>query len=683
MGIYNDIKQVKRLTNGSLGAIIENSNNNFVKLSSAFKTFLENLSYDEDNNDVTFHAITSELISLTDSLTMNQNGVVTLLIDSQGRLTGKSVLVEVSQSKRHRFTEFPDRPDAGVLGEVIYTGPNSPTLDEGLWLYTEYAGWVRLDGDGGGTGECCELSQLPDVQLDSSPGPQDGDVLIYDAVLGKWTNGQVTAPAEIELVIDVTYSELESLVNTSQLKPYFYYRITDYATTGYIIGTTNTFVGDTEPIVVQATSTNTISNNAKSDVYPEDVISYTMDTSFTSTPISGYSDSAFWGPGPSYSLVPNFKGRITYRLEPARNIAADFDWRNWTFRMYKINAPVWTPVVGAALTEGGLVTYNGYVWMTLRNSPGATPPSAAYPWVKLMEDTYNFYSSFTLSDIGINRVSVPFNIDSSKYRDQKMIHIENDPSNASLLNNVRVRKINPDLLDQIGIGSGAYVSSVPIVTFQNDAPIVIQNVDICGMININVSVAFKLKADNCIRSMINTTGVAVDIDLGNLSSGVLVCGDNISTIATSQQFGNVIVSAVGSSIVKNFKLTGGSGGVVVTSYTTGGEVDSAGESVGLVIYDCEYVKLGRDCDNTLIYRGKYLELGNNVHHGIIVSTNPSYTPKYLKISDNVANLNLLASSFWSIMSSTAHKTIFKNASDNVRMSYYDSSDALVVVNPTV
>jgi len=678
MGIYNDIKQVKRLTNGSLGAIIENSNNNFIKLSSAFKTFLDQINYNETDNDVTFHGITSQLISLTDSLTMNQNGIRTLLIDSQGRITGKSILVEVSQSKRHRFTEFPDRPDAGVLGEVVYTGPNSPTLEEGLWLYTEYAGWVRLDGGEGGGG-CCNLEDLPDVNISESPGPQNDDVLSYDADSGKWVNRQLETHQN--LVTDVTFNELETMIHEERLEPFYYYRITDFYTTGYIIGTTDTFSGPVEPIVVQALSRNSISERVWSDQYPNDEIRYSMDTSFTT--IVGYKDSAFWGPGPTYSLVPNYRGRITYRREIQREISGPYDWRNWVFRLYKVDAPAWTLPMGASLPECGIVSHNGYIWMTLRAAPGPVAPGANYPWVRIMKDIYCLYDSINLKDLGINQLTVTLPKLSSSYRDQPFIYIENDPSNISIIKNVKVDTINPEILGLLGIGSGQFVTSVPIITIHNENPIVVQSLELSGILNVSASIAFEVKVKNCMSGVLHADSNILNLDLGNLFLGVIINAVEINSVKASGQFDNMIISAMNAtSTVKNLRVTGESSGNIMVFIQSSGEITSAGESNGMTLYDCENMNIGRDCYKLFVRGGQYMEIGHRVYNTLISSPTGN-SPKYIRIENDLNNLNLTSSSYWSTLNSAAHKTIFKNESGAIRMTYYDSTDMLTIVDPTL
>ena len=62
------------------------------------------------------------LLEITDTISMTLDGIPTLTIDSLGKLTGQELLVKVAETKRQRLTDFPDWPDIGVPGEIIYTG---------------------------------------------------------------------------------------------------------------------------------------------------------------------------------------------------------------------------------------------------------------------------------------------------------------------------------------------------------------------------------------------------------------------------------------------------------------------------------------------------------------------------------------------------------------------------------
>jgi hypothetical protein len=146
MPIYNNLEGIRKQSNASLTSIIDVANLNFKAISDANLEFLNNISYDENSNSFSVYKGLFELIELTDTLSVKSDGVVTLSIDSSGKLEGQEILVKVSESKRHRFTDFNDWPDVGVPGEVIYTGVQNqrPEFGEDFIGYLDGRGWVSL-----------------------------------------------------------------------------------------------------------------------------------------------------------------------------------------------------------------------------------------------------------------------------------------------------------------------------------------------------------------------------------------------------------------------------------------------------------------------------------------------------------------------------------------------------------
>jgi hypothetical protein len=125
---------------------------------------------------------------------------------------------------------------------------------------------------------------------------------------------------------EVTYDELYSLYSGGTLTPGGYYLITDFQSiydqpdfdySGQPIITGNSKTGITEPLLVFATSSTTLSNQAFSPLYPKDKITY--DITFTTTEVSN-------------TLA---KGRITERIDEFNN-RTDYDNRNILFKRYRL-----------------------------------------------------------------------------------------------------------------------------------------------------------------------------------------------------------------------------------------------------------------------------------------------------------------------------------------------------------
>ena len=154
MAVYNNLQTVRRLTNASLTSLIDVTNLNFKSLSDANLEFLNNISYDEVANSFSVFAGTFDTVNITNTLTVFQSSVPMFTIESSGNATGKAILVEVAETKRQRFTDFPDYPAVGVPGEIVYTGIAGldPIFGEDFIGYLQDRGWVSLTGGFGSSG---------------------------------------------------------------------------------------------------------------------------------------------------------------------------------------------------------------------------------------------------------------------------------------------------------------------------------------------------------------------------------------------------------------------------------------------------------------------------------------------------------------------------------------------------
>lgn len=154
MAVYKNIESIRRLTNASLTSLIDVTNLNFKSLAEANLEFLNNISYDEVTNAISLYSGTFELAEITNQLTISQSGIPTFTIASSGNAIGKAILVEVAETKRQRFTDFPAYPTPGVPGEIVYTGVagTDPLFGEDLIAYFQDRGWVSLTVDSGGAG---------------------------------------------------------------------------------------------------------------------------------------------------------------------------------------------------------------------------------------------------------------------------------------------------------------------------------------------------------------------------------------------------------------------------------------------------------------------------------------------------------------------------------------------------
>jgi hypothetical protein len=146
MSIYSKLEGIRQLSNSSLTSIVDVTNLNFKSLSEANLTFLEKINYSEFDNSFKLDKGTFKKVDITDVFSLTLDGIPTFTINSRGKAEGQELLVIVSESQRHRFTDFNDWPDVGVPGEVIYTGVQNqrPEFGEDFIGYLDGRGWVSL-----------------------------------------------------------------------------------------------------------------------------------------------------------------------------------------------------------------------------------------------------------------------------------------------------------------------------------------------------------------------------------------------------------------------------------------------------------------------------------------------------------------------------------------------------------
>ena len=192
-------------------------------------------------------------------------------------------------------------------------------------------------------------------------------------------------------VTDVTYADLVTLIGASGLTAGQQYRITDYATTHYIVdGDGNQYttgdgiiVGTTEPLIVTAVSANNLYVEAKSELFPADVIHYDWNPNNW---LSNYHFAV-----DEMTIITGWKGVIISRHDTILNIDAPADWRNCKTRRWETAAPAWVgttnydanSIVGHAGTSK---IYCSLVNNNLNNEPAGVDD--AY-WVVLL-DLSNF-----------------------------------------------------------------------------------------------------------------------------------------------------------------------------------------------------------------------------------------------------------------------------------------------------
>jgi len=145
--ILTRLNGVKVINGTTVRTFLNISNSNFANITSALKDFLSDINFDETSNSISVKYLNTENINLSKKLDFIVNGENVFSIDALGRVRGKYVTIsDIVETKRLRLLRYPNYPDVGIDGEVIYSGSD-------FYGYIDTIGWVSLtSGEGGGGG---------------------------------------------------------------------------------------------------------------------------------------------------------------------------------------------------------------------------------------------------------------------------------------------------------------------------------------------------------------------------------------------------------------------------------------------------------------------------------------------------------------------------------------------------
>ena len=165
-------------------------------------------------------------------------------------------------------------------------------------------------------------------------------------------------------VIDITYADLVTAIGANGLISGSLYRITDFATRHYIVdgdgnrysGTGNEITGVNEPLIVLATGVDTISHEAKSALYPQDIIHYDWN------PANWMDDLSFADAEsePATAIITSFKGVIYFRHDTLLDNYVGYDFRNVKFRRWETASgnEIYTSLADTTFASIDYLTFN-------------------------------------------------------------------------------------------------------------------------------------------------------------------------------------------------------------------------------------------------------------------------------------------------------------------------------------
>jgi hypothetical protein len=244
------------------------------------------------------------------------------------------------------------------------------------------------------------------------------------AVTGKkpseWSAATIAAVQTAINVIDITYTDLVTAIGASGLVEGQLYKITDFATVHWMVDVTDgapayildgegdkiIHTGANEPIVVLATSENTLAVDAYSLAYPDDAIKYNWDhTDFT---LLHFNDE---GEAPA-----GFKGVITRREDTLSAIKTNYDFREITYRLWSIEQPVWAE---QAYSEGDIVQVGTVLYGANATTESTDAPGDSAKWTFLIDITDNVFVSYSATSHNIYPFSITIQ-DTDDFTDRTM-----------------------------------------------------------------------------------------------------------------------------------------------------------------------------------------------------------------------------------------------------------------------
>lgn len=215
-------------------------------------------------------------------------------------------------------------------------------------------------------------------------------------ILDLWFNGnfwyETNGLTGGNTIISKTYVELQILVNTNNLSIGQKYLLTNYRTKHVI---PNSFpielnVGELEPIILTTISANQFHIEVKSTIYPTDIIHYRFDDNICENGTRDVENKK-WINGTSRT------GYILFRKSITNNLSTHYDWRNYKIRRWKIDAITW--VSNTNYIVGDLVKSptDNNIWISNEIHSGTIDPVLDeinwHLWLQLnIQDTGGFLS---------------------------------------------------------------------------------------------------------------------------------------------------------------------------------------------------------------------------------------------------------------------------------------------------
>jgi hypothetical protein len=227
-----------------------------------------------------------------------------------------------------------------------------------------------------------KISQLPEAEALTSSD-------LFAVVQGEGENletRKITLDAlkgNISGIVTVTYNDLKTLIQSSELVPGTYYRF-EYQTIHKIPYTSDINTGPVEVLLAHAITANKVDCRVVSESHPGDIIYWRWDDNVVvnqvedSLFIDGYLGNPMNPPDTilgngitAYSPQTDRPGRIYYREDTQYRLSAPYDFRAVKFRRWEIKTPInvistvksWAD--STSYTQGDIILNSGTYYMAV------------------------------------------------------------------------------------------------------------------------------------------------------------------------------------------------------------------------------------------------------------------------------------------------------------------------------
>lgn len=500
------------------------------------------------------------------------------------------------------------------------------------------------------------LESLKNVLVDGQEHTFEGN----QTITGNLTvNGQII---NTETIPNVTYAELLMLINTSGLTPLSYYLLTDFATTHWFLdgegfecndGVPN--VGPIEPLILFATTSDSISFKVYSTIYHNDEIEYNWD-------ISDFEfDDAF-------NTVPNFKGAVTYRREVNRNNSAGWDIRAVKYRKWQSTAPTWDS--GTTYYFKEIVIRNSILYVCLYENINRDPSliSSINEWSQLLNLTTNIHWNSNSTGIIFAGIFIP---SGPSYYDFYTMELNDS---ASFNNIIAPAILTPFINSQSSLTNIILLGVSNYITIKDGCQILTIGSG-SSKIDLRMGVSRMIIGRNCrnllIRPNCNRLIFAdnvFDVDFYSSCNNNLL-GKTCNDITFKINCGNISLGYGCRSII----LGPGVDTVSMAGYSN--NISIAGDSRYIEFIGISSgVNIGTKCFGMSILLSTNIAIDSGCHD--------------LRIPMNSLNSKFESGIDGDCTGSTHivqpyNSTIFRNAGGNVKLRYYDASNVSQVVDINV